>query len=96
MENFRQSSKDTIYQLRNRKCQHFTMCGHDLYARYFISNLFMPLQEQHGCKPAAKLYSVLGIVSEYDQEIPQSQTADSPMAQRGRAIQPSQATRKTN
>ena len=29
------------------------------------------------------------IVSEYDQEIPQSQTADNPMALRGRAAQPS-------
>ena len=29
------------------------------------------------------------IVSEYDQEIPQSQTADKPMAPRGRATQPS-------
>ena len=28
------------------------------------------------------------IVSEYDQEIPQSQTADNPMALRGRATQP--------
>ena len=27
-------------------------------------------------------------VSEYDQEIPQSQTADNPMAPRGRAAQP--------
>ena len=36
------------------------------------------------------------IVSEYDQEIPQSQTADNPMAPRGRAAQPSQDTRKTN
>ena len=36
------------------------------------------------------------IVSEYDQEIPQSQTADNPMAQRGRAAQPSRETRKTN
>ena len=36
------------------------------------------------------------IVSEYDQEIPQSQTADNPVAPRGRAAQPSQATRKTN
>ena len=32
------------------------------------------------------------IVSEYDQEIPQSQTADN----RGRATQPSRDTRKTN
>ena len=29
------------------------------------------------------------IVSEYDQEIPQSQTADIPVAPRGRAAQPS-------
>ena len=29
------------------------------------------------------------IVSEYDQEIPQSQTADNPVTPRGRAAQPS-------
>ena len=34
--------------------------------------------------------------SEYDQEIPQSQTADNPMAPPGRAAQPSRDTRKTN
>ena len=34
--------------------------------------------------------------SEYDQEIPQSQTADSLVAPRGRAAQPSRDTRKTN
>ena len=33
---------------------------------------------------------------EYDHEIPQSQTADNPMAPRGRATQPSRDTRKTN
>ena len=36
------------------------------------------------------------IESEYHQEIPQSQTADNPMAPRGRATQPSRDTRKTN
>ena len=36
------------------------------------------------------------IVSEYDQEIPQSKTADNPVAPRGRAAQPSRDTRKTN
>ena len=36
------------------------------------------------------------IVSEYDQEIPQSQTADNPVAPRGRAAQPSRDARKTN
>ena len=42
------------------------------------------------------LYNKTKIVSEYDQEIPQSQTADNPEASRGRAAQPSQDTRKTN
>ena len=36
------------------------------------------------------------IVNEYDQEKPQSQTADNPMSPRGRAAQPSRDTRKTN
>ena len=36
------------------------------------------------------------IVSEYDHEIPQSQTADKPMAPQGRATQPSMDTRETN
>ena len=40
--------------------------------------------------------STVKIVSEYDQEMPQSQTADNPMAPRGRAAQPSQDTSKTN
>ena len=35
-------------------------------------------------------------VSKYDQEIPQSQTADKPMALRIRATQQSRDTRKTN
>ena len=35
-------------------------------------------------------------VSEYDQEIPQSQTADNPVAPRGIAAQPSWDTGKTN
>ena len=38
----------------------------------------------------------LKIVSEYDQEIPQLQTTDNPVALRGRAAQPSRDTRKTN
>ena len=36
------------------------------------------------------------VVSEYDQEIPQSQTADKPVAPRGGATQQSRDTRKTN
>ena len=38
----------------------------------------------------------LKIVSEYDQEIPQSQTAGNPVALWGRDDQPSQDTKKTN
>ena len=40
--------------------------------------------------------SIKKIVSEYDQEIPQSQTADNPVAPRRRAAQQSRDTRKTN
>ena len=36
------------------------------------------------------------IVSEYDQEIPQSQTVDNPVAPRERAAQPSRDTRMTD
>ena len=36
------------------------------------------------------------IVSEYDQEMPQSQTADKPMVPQERATYPSRDTRKTN
>ena len=35
------------------------------------------------------------IVRVYDQEIPQSQTADNPVAPQGRAAKPSRDTRKT-
>ena len=42
------------------------------------------------------LHSTSKIVSVYDQEIPQSQTAYKPMAPRGRATQPSRETRKTD
>ena len=41
------------------------------------------------------MYRVSKIVSVYDQEIPQSQTADNPIAPQGNAAQPSRDTRKT-
>ena len=43
-----------------------------------------------------RFISAAEIVSEYDQEIPQSQTADIPVTPRGRAAKPSRDTRKTN
>ena len=39
--------------------------------------------------------TIAKIVSEYDQEIPQSQPVENPVEPRGRAAQPSQDTRKT-
>ena len=42
------------------------------------------------------LVNIPKIVSEYDQEIPQSQIADNPLAPRGGAAQPSRDTRKKN
>ena len=44
----------------------------------------------------SSLETVSKIVSEYDQEIPESQTEDNPAAPRRRAAQQSQDTRKTN
>ena len=43
-----------------------------------------------------KLSGIQKIASEYDQEIPQLQTADNPIAPRERAAQPLRDTRKTN
>ena len=48
------------------------------------------------CKSYSFQEEELKIISEHDQKIPQSQTADNPAAPRGRAAQPSQDTRKTN
>ena len=52
-------------------------------------------RKTHKCR-AERQAEIPKIVSEYDQEIPQSQTADKPMALRGRATQQSRDTRKTN
>ena len=41
------------------------------------------------CRISVYSETSVKIVSEYDQEIPQSQTADNPVAPRGRAAQPS-------
>ena len=50
-------------------------------------------QTGHSDKRNQNVYTK--IVSEYDQEIPQSQTAVNPVAPRGRAAQPQRDTRKT-
>ena len=46
--------------------------------------------------PKRAIRNTLEIVSVYDQEIPQSQTAGNPMAPRGSPTQPSQDTIMTN
>ena len=61
--------------------------------RYFHPSMHIDYKMQNFQKEPAVLAK---IVSEYDQEIPQSQTADNPVASRGRAAQPSRDTRKTN
>ena len=76
-------SKDE--RTRNAALLRYT-CGHD--GRYF--GLFHLIVMDHHKVINSK------IVSKYDQDIPQSQTADNPMATRGRAAQPSRDTRKTN
>ena len=64
-------------------------------ADFFKINFFKKFfQEYH--QNVKQFGSRSEIVSEYDQEIPQSQTADNPVAPRGRAAQPSRDTRKTN
>ena len=72
-----------------------------------LSGWFQTLRATFGCVVPSILIFILHvelaairrttkIVSEYDQEIPQSQTADNPVAPRGRAAQPSRGTRKIN
>ena len=65
-----------------------------LFVNVCIQQLNNALSELCSC--LLKFSGIKKIVSKYDQEIPQLQTADSPMAPRGRAVQPSQDTRKTN
>ena len=54
------------------------------------------LNSKGGFRGMSESTLVTKIVSEYDQEIPQSQTADNPLAPRGRAAQPPRNTRKTS
>ena len=67
-----------------------------------MSTLLLPNQSDLGRRRLARLFKQavsvrnFRIVSEYDQEVPQSQTAENPVAPRGRAAQPARDTRKTN
>ena len=57
--------------------------------------LIMHIKLNHKCSYMVPNVLPTKIVSEYDQEIPQSQAADNPVAPRGRGAQPSRDTRKT-
>ena len=60
-----------------------------------IHTLTLNILLMRGSRGGGELF-LAKIVSEYDQEIPKLQTADNPLAPRGRAAQPSRDTRKTN
>ena len=72
----------------------------DKYIHIFMGKLMKVINKCVHKACANKLFDkekmLPKIVSEYDQEIPQTQTADNTMAPRGRAAQPSRDTRKTN
>ena len=69
-----------------------------LFVKYSYLARFIPCIYIYFCPGMAAKYSLFlkKIVSEYDQEIPQSQTADKPRVPRGRANHKSPDTRKTN
>ena len=70
-----------------------------LVVKYSYLARFIPSIYIYFCPGMAAKYSLFlkkKIVSENDQEIPQSQTADKPRAPRGKATHKSPDTRKTN
>ena len=76
----------------------------DILAEDYLVTALTRTRSQHSLKflqiPVSSDYYKFSfsskIVREYNQEIPQSQTANNPVAPRGRAVQPSRDTRKTN
>ena len=59
------------------------------FKKPFPKRLFLGLYEKILYQIITVIYILAAkIVSEYDQEIPQSQTADNPVARQGRAAQP--------
>ena len=70
--------------------------GGQMVVRPYISQKVLNFVNFSATRSIFPSKTIAKIVSEYDQEIPQSQTADYSMAPRGRAAQPSRDTRKTN
>ena len=72
-----------------------SLCIVERKAKHNSIHMIMGNYSMHLYESLKSMYNSK-IISEYDQEIPQSQTADNPVAPRGRAAQPSRDTRKTN
>ena len=92
--------KNTIYYFQYQKRMQYLIFFIYCFKTYIFflvnSSNLMDTTKTHRITADFHCQFITKIVSEYDQEIPQSQTADYPMAPRGRATQPSGHTRKTN
>ena len=62
---------------------------------FFLKKMSFIVYEYHLQVEAVKIGNIIEKVNEYDQELPQSQTADKPMTPRGRATQQSRDAKKT-
>ena len=71
-----------------------------IYTEYQFASLPLPDEERMEYSEQYVVHPLIPSIhkwnSEYDQEIPLSQTADNPLAPWGRAAQPPRDTRKTN
>ena len=89
--------KWTLWGLNYQICSLISIANRKYHEHISSSN-----QSDLGRRRLARLFKQavsvrnFRIVSEYDQEIPQSQTTKNPVAPRGRAAQPARDTRKTN
>ena len=72
----------------------FSIAAYPVWVRVPVNNSYVSTFTKF--RVSNDLHSTKKIVSEYDQEIPQSQTADNPGASRGRAARPLRDTRKTS
>ena len=70
----------------------YTTSRHEITVNYYPLHYF----SEYCYHVSYIIKMITKTVSEYDQEIPQSQNADNPVTLRGRAAQPSRDTRKTN
>ena len=79
----------SICMLGNCSCFNFRLLT-------FFKTKFLQINHPGPQSECQTVWIQIKIVSEYDQEIPQSQTTDNSMAPRGRATQTFRDTRETN